>query len=136
MSESIAGDPAPQACGNLPFTLRSELKRTAEQFVFLDVADAGSGAFWLEYACSGLHWGDSPPTRHGMGTDFVFADQHVEYRKWTDTHTLWVLKNYQFNSTAGPYIDNCDCDLRWINKVTWGKVNPAFNCATSKKCDY
>ncbi len=77
MSESLCGDPSPTACGNLAFTLRNQLKRTAEMFVFLDVSDAGSGAFWLEYACAGLHWGDPPPTRHGVGTNFVFADQHV-----------------------------------------------------------
>jgi prepilin-type N-terminal cleavage/methylation domain-containing protein len=133
MSESLAGDPP---SNNPNFTLRTQMKRTAEMFVFLDVADAGSGAFWLEYANAGLHWGDPPPTRHGVGTDFVFADQHVEYRKWTDPHTLWVIKNYSFNSTAAAYIDNCDCDLRWINKITWGNVNPSYNCTSGKKCDY
>jgi prepilin-type N-terminal cleavage/methylation domain-containing protein len=137
MSESICGDPPPTACGNPAFTLRTELKRTAEMFVFLDTGDAGSGALWLEYACVGLHWGDPPPTRHGTGTTFVFADQHVEYRKWTNPHTLWVLQNYIFDSAAAPYIDNCDCDLRWINKVTWGKVNPAYNCTIAgRKCEY
>jgi prepilin-type N-terminal cleavage/methylation domain-containing protein len=137
MSESLAGDPTPSPTGNLAFTLRSQIKRTAESFVFLDVSDAGSGAFWLEYANVGLHWGDPPPTRHGIGTTFVFADQHSTYRKWTDPHTLWVIQNYSFDSTAAAYIDNCDCDLRWINKVTWGKVNPAYNCtSTARKCEY
>jgi prepilin-type N-terminal cleavage/methylation domain-containing protein/prepilin-type processing-associated H-X9-DG protein len=83
MSESLAGDPSPRttppaANTNLDFILRSEIKRTAEMFVFLDTGDAGSGAFWLQYANVGLHWGDYPPTRHGLGTNFVFADQHVE----------------------------------------------------------
>jgi prepilin-type N-terminal cleavage/methylation domain-containing protein len=135
MSESLAGDPPPST--NLAFTLRSQIKRTAEQFVFLDVSDGGSGAFWLTYASAGLQWGDPPPTRHGVGTTFVFADQHAAYRKWTDTHTLWVIQNYSFNSTAAAYIDNCDCDLRWINKVTWGKVNSAYDCTSAaKKCEY
>jgi prepilin-type N-terminal cleavage/methylation domain-containing protein len=136
MSESLAGDPPAAGNPTPAYTLRSQLKRTAEMFVFLDVADAGSGAFWLTYATSGLHWGDYPPTRHGIGTTFVFADQHAEYRKWTDPHTLWFIKNPSFDSTAAGYVDNCDCDLRWINKITWGKVNPAYNCTTSKRCDY
>jgi prepilin-type N-terminal cleavage/methylation domain-containing protein len=141
-SESIAGDPPPTAAGNLAFTLRSELKRTAEMFVFLDTGDAGSGAFWLTYANAGLQWGDPPPTRHGMGTTFVFADQHAEYRKWTDPHTLAVIQHYIWGGTGTipgtnlPWIDNCDCDLRWINKIIWGKVNPANNCTTGKRCDY
>jgi prepilin-type N-terminal cleavage/methylation domain-containing protein len=136
MNESLAGDPSPSPVGNLAFTLRSQIKRTAEMFVFLDTGDAGEGAFWLEYANAGLHWGDNPPTRHGVGTTFVFADQHAEYHKWTDPHTLGVIKNFIFNSTADTPNGNCDCDLRWINKVTWGKVNPAYNCTSGKKCDY
>ncbi len=140
MSESLAGDPP---SSNPNFTLRSQIKRTAESFVFLDVSDAGSGAFWLTYANVGLQWGDPPPTRHGIGTTFVFADQHSAYRKWTDPHTLAVIQNYIWGGTGiipgtnFNWIDNCDCDLRWINKITWGKVNPAYNCTSAaKKCEY
>jgi prepilin-type N-terminal cleavage/methylation domain-containing protein len=126
-------DPSPH------FSLRNQLTRTAEMFIFLDSGHTKYGAQFLEYSPSGgLRWGDPPPVRHGMGTTFVFADQHTEYRKWTAPHTLWVIKNYVWNSTAAAYIDNCDCDIRWINKVTWGKVNPTFNCTnpSSPKCEY
>ncbi len=135
MSESLAGDPP---SSSPYFRLRSEIKRTAEMFVFLDTGDAGSGAFWLTYVSTPeLKWGDGPPTRHGIGTTFVFADQHAEYRKWTDPHTLKVIQlGGWMNPLAVDGSGNCDCDLRWINKITWGKVNPANNCTTGKRCDY
>jgi prepilin-type N-terminal cleavage/methylation domain-containing protein len=135
MSESIAGDP-PSSSPN--FTLRSQIKRTAEMFVFLDTGYAGSGAFWLTYVSTPeLKWGDGPPTRHGTGTTFVFADQHAEYRKWTDPHTLKVIELGGWMNPLAVAGGNCDCDLRWLNKITWGKVNPANNCTTpGKKCEY
>jgi len=135
MSESLAGDPP---SSNPKFTLRSQIKRTAEMFVFLDTGDAGSGAFWLEYAnAAGLVWGDGPPTRHGVGTTFVFADQHSEYRKWTDPHTLKVIDLGGWMNPLAVAGGNCDCDLRWLNKITWGKVNLANNCTSAaKKCEY
>ena len=35
---------------------------------------------------------------------------------------------------AGP-VDYCDCDLRWMEKVTWGNV--PFTCTDpGKNCEY
>jgi prepilin-type N-terminal cleavage/methylation domain-containing protein len=144
MSESLAGDPSPTTTPSAPntspaFTLRTQLKRTAEMFVFLDTGDAGSGAFWLTYVSTPeLQWGDGPPTRHGIGTTFVFADQHAEYRKWTDPHTLKVIQLGGWMNPLAVAGGNCDCDLRWLNKITWGKVNsPANDCTTpGRKCEY
>jgi prepilin-type N-terminal cleavage/methylation domain-containing protein len=124
--------------------LRSQIKRTAERFVFIDAGYAKQGAFFIPYSSSrsgnscggtggpGLWWGDSPPTRHGMGTTFSFADQHAEYKRWTDPHTVEVIKK----GCWGDYtIDNTDCDLRWITFATWGNIIYK-NTNTSRRCDY
>ena len=67
--------------------LRSEIKRTAERFVFLDLGYAGLGAFYLPYSATSatgtMNWCTLPPSRHGVGTTFVFADQHAEYHRRT-----------------------------------------------------
>jgi prepilin-type N-terminal cleavage/methylation domain-containing protein len=124
--------------------LRSQIKRTSERFVFIDAGEAKQGAFYIPYYASrssnscgstsglGLWWGDSPPKRHGLGTTFAFADQHAEYKKWVDPHSLEVIKK----GCWGDYtIDNSDCDLRWIGFGTWGKLY-FNNSSTSKRCDY
>jgi prepilin-type processing-associated H-X9-DG protein len=64
-----------------------------------------------------------------MGTTFSFADGHAEYKKWTNPHTLKVIKldlNSGLNIT--PDIDNCDCDLRWYCKIVWGDIPAGYNC--------
>jgi len=126
--------PAPQ------IALRSRIKRTAEQFVFLDVGSMKGGAFFIPYSSGvttpGLVWGDTPPVRHGLGTNFIFVDGHIEYRKWVDPHTIeatkhdWGGRNWGANA-----VDNTDCDLRWIGHATWGSLFFA-NTSTTKRCDY
>lgn len=97
------------------------------------------GAFFIPWSLNGgLYWGDLPPTRHGFGTTFIFADGHVEYRKWTDPHT--VEATIHGWSGQGPpvwakTVDSSDCDLRWISHATWGSVYFA-NTSTTKKCEY
>ncbi|MGB7581193.1 MAG: type II secretion system protein [Sedimentisphaerales bacterium] len=125
--------------------LRNQITRTAEQFIFLDVGSMKGGAFFIPYSSGvttpGLIWGDQPPTRHGFGTTFIFADAHVEYRKWTDPHTIEATKHGWGGETPANWpagmaaVDNSDCDLRWICHATWGSVyfpNPT----PTKKCEY
>jgi prepilin-type N-terminal cleavage/methylation domain-containing protein len=123
--------------------LRTQIKRAAERFVFLDNGSFKRGAFFMNYsgecggppqACVGS-FGDHAPCRHGHGTTFVFADQHVEYHKWVDGPPA--------TSTSGAYDDPftwggsnitlCYCDWRWMTKVTWGNVP---GVCSGKKCDY
>lgn len=120
-------------------TMRSQIKNTAERMIFLDAGFAKKGAFFVAYSSpppsggTGLWWGDPPPARHGMGTTFVFGDGHAEYRKWTDKHAIEAAAK----GWGAGGVDNCDCDLRWFSKATWGKVNPAFNCTiTSRRCEF
>jgi prepilin-type N-terminal cleavage/methylation domain-containing protein/prepilin-type processing-associated H-X9-DG protein len=136
MSQGLAAYPWG---GGPTIMLRSQIKRFAEMFVFLDTGALKFGAFYLPYKEMGaLWWGNLPPVRHGMGTTFVFADGHVEYRKWTDKHALKAIEtNGWLDPAVGP--DNCDCDLRWLSKITWGQINPnpPYPCTTpGKKCEY
>ena len=126
-----SGDPTPV------MQLRSQIKRTSDQFVFLDVGSVKEGAFFESYTI--CEWGNLPPTRHGVGTTFIFADQHATYRKWTDPHALKAIELGGWLNPAAKPGSECDCDLRWILHGTWGKINPAssFQCTTpGKKCEY
>ena len=133
MSHAMHTYPGSGAAANMRIILRDDIKRTAERFVFLDVGRFKQGAFFVQYGTGSnqQRWMDLAPARHGMGTTFVFADNHVEYRKWTDPSTLLQIKNGVWG--GGPD-DKCDCDIRWFVKATWGSV--PFTCTTSKRCEY
>jgi prepilin-type N-terminal cleavage/methylation domain-containing protein/prepilin-type processing-associated H-X9-DG protein len=101
--------------------LKSQIKRTSERAVFIDLGKAARGAAYLPYdRYGGLTYGWTPPARHGMGTTFSFADGHAEYKKWSAPHTLKVIKLALPGNAVD--IDNCDCDLRWYYKVVWGDI--------------
>jgi prepilin-type N-terminal cleavage/methylation domain-containing protein len=115
-------------------TLRNQIKRTAERIVFIDAGQIKAGAFYVVYNVGGIN--SNPPGkwydkafRHGDGTVFCFTDNHAEYKKWTDPHTL---AEKELDWGAGTQ-DLCDCDIRWITKATWGDV--PYVCGTAGKCD-
>jgi prepilin-type N-terminal cleavage/methylation domain-containing protein len=120
--------------------LKVQIKRTAERLVFLDVGSSHAGSFFVPYEGDGsqLTWGDMPPARHGVGTVFSFADNHAEYRRWTSKHCLDYIQGFKdhgpgwWGNQPG---DNCDCDLRWMVKVTWSDI--LYDCTTpNSKCEY
>jgi prepilin-type processing-associated H-X9-DG protein len=139
MPQSMATYPGAGGSSSAPapqITLINQITRPAERFVFLDTGVVKGGAFFVVYSSSGSsqpgRWYDLPPMRHGQGTTFSFADGHTEYRKWTDPHTLAAASSGQW---GGGSIDYCDCDLRWITKVTWGSV--PYSCTNpNKHCEY
>ena len=57
-------------------------------------------------------WWNVPAMNH-KGSNFAFADDHVEYRKWVDDSTL-ALQNQP--ATGAPYPDTSTdhADLRWV----------------------
>jgi prepilin-type processing-associated H-X9-DG protein len=117
-------------------TLRSQIIRTAERIIFIDEGGSGTGAFFISFnGDTPLQWSDYPPMRHGKGTTFSYADGHAEHRKWTDRHALdYTSDKYTWRGQPG---DNCDCDLRWMVKVTWGNILPQYDCTIpGKVCDY
>jgi prepilin-type processing-associated H-X9-DG protein len=75
--------------GSVMLKKRTDIRRPGERFVFLDdggVGDAHLGG-WTTYVKEEKWW-DPPPIRHGVGTNFSFADGHSEYWKWKDPRTL------------------------------------------------
>ncbi len=120
-------------------TRKSQIKRISERAVFIDIGQAAQGAAYLLYdRFGGLTYGWTPPTRHGMGTTFVFADGHTEYKKWTNPHTLKVIQlDLSRGLSTSVDIDNCDCDLRWYCKAVWGDIPVNYKCSsgTGIKCE-
>lgn len=116
-------------------TRKSQIKRTAERAVFIDAGQAQRAACFLPYdRFGGLTFVYPPPTRHGIGTTFSFADGHAEYKKWKDPHALKVIKEQKWDPTD---IDNCDCDLRWYCRAVWGDIPSGYNCTRNPppRCD-
>jgi prepilin-type processing-associated H-X9-DG protein len=136
MSQSMNTWPGSAGTGAVTFTNINQITKPAEQFVFLDTGIVKQGAFYVVYSSSGSNvpgkWYDFPPVPHSQGTTFSFADGHTEYRKWTDPHTLTAIASGQW---GGGTIDYCDCDLRWMTKITWGSV--PYSCTNpNKHCEY
>lgn len=135
MSHSMNTYPGSGGTGAVTITKINQIVRPAERFVFLDTGNFKRGAFFVVYSGSGStapgRWYDLPPMRHSQGTTFSFADGHAIYRKWTDPHTLQAVGG----SWGGGTIDYCDCDLRWMTKITWGDV--PYTCTNpDKHCEY
>ncbi|MHC4488345.1 MAG: type II secretion system protein [Planctomycetota bacterium] len=75
--------------GSVMLKKRTDIRNPTQRFVFLDdggVGDAHLGG-WTTYVKEEKWW-DPPPIRHGVGTNFSFADGHSEYWKWKDPRTL------------------------------------------------
>jgi prepilin-type processing-associated H-X9-DG protein len=133
MSHSMNTTPSSVPAGSPMVINITQIQKPAERYVFLDVGYAKYGAFYIHYgsASGDSRWYDKPPMVHDQGTTFVFADGHTEYRQWTDPHALASV-NFQWGT--GPD-DNCDCDLRWMTKITWGDV--PYTCTDpNKNCEY
>jgi prepilin-type N-terminal cleavage/methylation domain-containing protein len=101
-----------------------EILNPDERIVFLDdggTAGATLGG-WTLYSIYSAGdnrwiWWDPPPLRHGDGTTFSFADQHVEYWKWEDDRTVeWGLEMRAFSP---PQPDNPDITKTMIG--VWGR---------------
>ncbi len=131
MSQSMNTYPGSGGNGSPTITNINQISSPAERFVFLDTGFVRQGAFYVVYSSGGGSqlgkWYDLPPMIHSQGTTFSFADGHAIYRKWTDPHTLQAA-NCGWGQCP---IDYCDCDLRWMTKITWGSV--PYSCTNPNK---
>jgi len=113
---------------------RSDIRRTADRAIFFDFGERKTGAYYVVFGPS-TSWAKfyDDTWAHGNGIVVSFADNHVEYHKWTDPHHL------QEHAAGIPWgagtQDVTDCDIRWLTYITWGSV-PFNNSSTTKRCDY
>ena len=102
---------------------RTEIPRPVERFVFLDdggVGDAHLGG-WTCYV-NEERWWDPPPIRHGVGTNFSFADGHSEYWKWRDPRTLELGLRAMEAKRAIRDIQPGNEDIRRTQVASWGSA--------------
>jgi len=117
--------------------LRTQIRRTADRAVFFDYGGLKTGAYFVRYGDTPADAGNAKfyddTWAHGRGIVVYFADNHVEYHKWTDTHHV---KEHDAGVLYGAGTrDTSDCDIRWLTYITWGDVPFAMG-VTGKKCDY
>ncbi len=97
---------------------RTQIKRPGERIVYVDEGKTSPQSWTIFY--NRPSWWDAPPTRHGDGTNFSFADGHAEYWKWQDTRTV---KAAHGDTTWGPGVDVPDNpDIARVQRGAWGKL--------------
>lgn len=109
-----------------PFYRRSEILRPSKRFVFVDegriTVDSWDECFTVP------RWYDPPSDRHNMGQTFSFADGHTEYRKWTNSRTIDLIRLIEAGLYKGFYDDPemnyqpCNEDLEWVQIHAWGRL--------------
>jgi len=94
---------------------RSQIKRPGERMVFVDEGKTSTQSWTIHY--NQPAWWDTPPVRHGEGTNFSFADGHAEYWKWRDARTS------KYAAGAAEYKALPDNpDIQRVQRAAWGKL--------------
>jgi len=97
---------------------KTHIRRPGERFVFVDEGRTSTQSWTVPYAQE--RWWDAPPVRHGNGSNWGFADSHVEYWKWRDYRTTQLGKqegNWNASSAA-----KGNEDLYRVQRAAWGKL--------------
>ena len=96
----------------------SKIRNTQNRAVFID--DSGAtpmGAWSVHYTRPS--WWDEPPVRHGDGSNWAFADGHVEYWKWQNPLTRTYNRD---NEPVWKHVDYRGCpDIRKAQLAAWGE---------------
>jgi len=94
---------------------RTQIKRPGERIVFVDEGKTSTQSWTIFY--NKASWWDTPPVRHGDGTNFSFADGHAEYWKWRDARTS------KYADGAAEYEAPPDNpDIQRVQRGAWGKL--------------
>lgn len=98
--------------------IRTRIKRPGERLVFVDEGKTTTQSYTIHY--NQPSWWDGVPLRHGMGTNFSFADGHAEYWKWQDPRTIKFARqegNWQdYRNSPG------NLDMQRVQKGAWGEL--------------
>lgn len=97
---------------------RSQIKRPGERMVYVDEGRTSTQSWTIWY--DRASWWDLPPTRHGAGTNFSFADGHAEYWKWQDTRTVKVARQEGDWQSLVALDDNPD--IQRVQRAAWGRL--------------
>jgi len=105
--------------------MRSEIRpNVASRLVFIDEGRMTSDAYAVYYDQE--VWFDSPPVRHGDGTNVSFADGHAEYWKWKGIDT--IKHGRADDDSPSPQVGKVPEsqagyeDLYRVQKGCWGKL--------------
>jgi prepilin-type N-terminal cleavage/methylation domain-containing protein/prepilin-type processing-associated H-X9-DG protein len=98
---------------------RAEITDSVYRIIFLDDGGASYSHLggWTNYV-NRDQWWDPPPVRHGDGSNFSFADGHVDYHKWSDKRTLEAGRA----NKAFPPAQDGNPDIEWAQIASWGIV--------------
>jgi prepilin-type N-terminal cleavage/methylation domain-containing protein/prepilin-type processing-associated H-X9-DG protein len=97
---------------------KTQIARPGERMVFVDEGRSTTQSWTIFYDRES--WWDLPPVRHGVGTNFSFADGHAEYWKWQDQRTLKVARqegNWQSLVAASG-----NPDIQRVQRAAWGQL--------------
>lgn len=97
---------------------RTQIKRPGERMVFVDEGRTTTQSWTIFY--DRASWWDLPPTRHGEGTNFSFADGHAEYWKWQDVRTTKVSHQEGDYQSLVALDDNPD--IQRVQRAAWGQL--------------
>ena len=97
---------------------RTQIKRPGERMVYVDEGRTSTQSWTIFY--DQASWWDAPPTRHGEGTNFSFADGHAEYWKWQDTRTAKFARQEGDWQSLRALGDNPD--IQRVQRAAWGKL--------------
>jgi prepilin-type processing-associated H-X9-DG protein len=124
------GNAKERGLGGDAIRIRTEIRRPGESIVWVcsGFIDFDSWTVYYDRAS----WWDKPPVRHGKGTNWAFADGHVEYHKWLEKNSLDfadALQGYYYAGQSGLWNGaayqnregECDKDLMWTQFHCWGE---------------
>jgi prepilin-type N-terminal cleavage/methylation domain-containing protein/prepilin-type processing-associated H-X9-DG protein len=115
---SPLGIPVDQAPPGVYVKRRTEIKRPGDRMVFVDEGKTSPQSWTIHY--SQASWWDTPPVRHGDGTNFSFADGHAEYWKWQDVRTVKLAKDRASHPDLVALSDNPD--IQRVQRAFWGQL--------------
>ncbi len=122
---STAGEVAATSLSPQRVTKRAQIKRAADRALFLDEGRLSSSSWTVWY--SQARWWDQPTSRHGNGTNAVFADNHAGYWKWSDYRTVQVTRADfdQWQASGRQGADSTqpgNKDLEMVQMACWGRL--------------
>jgi prepilin-type N-terminal cleavage/methylation domain-containing protein/prepilin-type processing-associated H-X9-DG protein len=108
----------------LCFKNKGQIRRPGERLVFVDEGK-WPGSPWGVWHDKPMWW-DIPTVRHSDGTNWSYADGHIEYHKWRDRRTMdlaLLRAPYQYvNPDYASVSQSGNEDLEWVQRGIWGKL--------------